>query len=446
MKTTNHTQQFLRKRKLMMVLPVLVIPFVTMAFWALGGGKGNADNEQQNKQPGLNLQLPNAKLKDDKKLDKFSFYQQAEKDSEKLEKEIKQDPYYTGDDLALSGDFDEGNAAGTMQFGLEDLSQKTQLQKSNNKLNLSAPNHDRYADANERKVMEKLEQLNRQLNMPEQASLKPTTSYSNYKPGDNHDAFNTQVDKLESMMQSMGKNETSDPEMDKLETVMDKILDIQHPERVEQKLREKTIKDENEILPVSSFLQEQNVSLLESADAPKPDTDMILSGFYGLDDEKKMNAETSNAIEAVIHETQTLVNGSTVKLRLLNDVFINERKIPGGNFIYGIASLNKERLTITINSLRYGNAIFPVHLDVYDLDGLTGIYIPGSLTREAASQSVDNGLQSIGMTSINPTISEQAASAGISAAKSLLSKKVKQVKVTVKAGYKILVKDKKADQ
>jgi hypothetical protein len=36
----------------------------------------------------------------------------------------------------------------------------------------------------------------------------------------------------------------------------------------------------------------------------------------------------------------------------------------------------------------------------------------------------------------------QAANAGIQAAKSLISKKVKLVKVTVKAGYKILLKDK----
>lgn len=444
MKTANHSQQFLRKRKLMMVLPVLVIPFLTIGFWALGGGKSSADNAQQNKQPGLNLQLPNAKLKDDKKLDKFSFYQQAEKDSEKLEKEIKQDPYYTNNDLAFNGNNDEGDALGAMRFGLDDLSQKSQLQ--NGKLNLSAATRDRYTDPNERKVMEKLEQLNRQLNMPEQAALKSTAYNNNYKPDYNHDAFNTQVDKLESMMEMIGKNEASDPEMDKLENVMDKILDIQHPERIEQKLKEKTIKDKDEILPVSAVFHRQNISLLESADTPKPDTDLISSGFYGSDDEERMDIEKSNAIEAVIHETQTLVNGSTVKLRLLNDVFINERKITAGNFIYGIAALNKERLTITINSLRYGNTIFPIHLDVYDLDGLAGIYIPGSITREVASQSVDNGLQTIGMTSINPTISEQAASAGISAAKSLLSKKVKQVKVTVKAGYKILLKDKKTGQ
>jgi hypothetical protein len=31
--------KFLRKRKMMLVLPALVLPFITMAFWAMGGGK-----------------------------------------------------------------------------------------------------------------------------------------------------------------------------------------------------------------------------------------------------------------------------------------------------------------------------------------------------------------------------------------------------------------------
>ena len=35
-----HSVKFLRQRKMMLVLPVLIIPFITMGFWALGGGEG----------------------------------------------------------------------------------------------------------------------------------------------------------------------------------------------------------------------------------------------------------------------------------------------------------------------------------------------------------------------------------------------------------------------
>ena len=59
MKQIQQSQAFLRKRKMMLVLPLLVIPFLTMAFWALGGGKGN-ESVIANEQRGLNLNLPDA--------------------------------------------------------------------------------------------------------------------------------------------------------------------------------------------------------------------------------------------------------------------------------------------------------------------------------------------------------------------------------------------------
>jgi Conjugative transposon, TraM len=46
------------------------------------------------------------------------------------------------------------------------------------------------------------------------------------------------------------------------------------------------------------------------------------------------------------------------------------------------------------------------------------------------------------LTSLDPSFKAQATAAGISAAKNLISRKVKQVKVTVKTGYRVLLKDK----
>ena len=77
---------------------------------------------------------------------------------------------------------------------------------------------------------------------------------------------------------------------------------------------------------------------------------------------------------------------------------------------------------------------------------MSGLYIPGAITRDVAKQSAEQGLQDIGFTSLNPSIGTQAASAGIQAAKTLLSKKVKLVKVTLKAGYHLLLYDEKQKQ
>lgn len=63
-----------KQKRFLLVLPLLTFPFITLMFWALGGGKGSNVAAQSNVQTGLNLKLPDAKLKDDGKLNKLSFY------------------------------------------------------------------------------------------------------------------------------------------------------------------------------------------------------------------------------------------------------------------------------------------------------------------------------------------------------------------------------------
>ncbi len=120
--------------------------------------------------------------------------------------------------------------------------------------------------------------------------------------------------------------------------------------------------------------------------------------------------------------------------------------MPKESFVFGIASLNNERLQIQISSIRSGSSLFPVKLEVYDMDGLPGIYIPGAITRDVAKQSVDNSLELMDIGTMDPSLKAQAAAAGINATKNLLSKKSKLIRVTVKAGYKVLLRDKKFQQ
>ena len=166
--------------------------------------------------------------------------------------------------------------------------------------------------------------------------------------------------------------------------------------------------------------------------------------FFGV--EEDTDPVEQNTVEAVVHQTQTVVNGAVVKIRLLNDIYLNGSLIKKGNFVFGVAELNGERLEININSIRNNNSLYPVKLEVFDIDGLPGIYIPGAISRDVAKQSTDNSLQLLELTSMDPSFKAQAAATGINAAKSLLSKKVKQVKVLVKAGYKVLLRDKSIQQ
>lgn len=394
-----------RKRKAMLILPLLVIPFLTLAFWANGGGKG--ETEKQKDSSGLNMQLPNAHLKDDKDENKLSFYDEAEKDSARFREEIKNDPL----------------------FQTSPPKDTSHLLYGNKKFDLKPDN---YKDPNEEKVYAKLAELNQQLNN------NVTTTKVNPGQLEVSSVKKEDVDRLESLMKHVNTDSGNDPEMEQLNGMMEKILDIQHPERVKETIKEKSPAN-RQLFSVNPQAVQASLSLIDTI--VKKDSSV---GFYGLESETV--SEKQNAIEAIVHENQVLVSGAVIKLRLLNDITINGTHIPKDNFVFGTSSLNGERLEIEIHSIRYNNSLFPVNMEVYDMDGLPGIYIPGAISRDVAKQSADNGLQTVGVTSMDPSLTGQATAVGINAAKTLLSKKAKLVRVFVKAGYKILLKDKNIQQ
>lgn len=414
MKKQIKSVKMLRERKFFLVLPALTLPFITLLFWVFGGGKVGDSSAQGALETGLLMDLPDAALKDDQALTKLDFYNQAQADSAKLRELMKNDPNYRS--MAFDG------------------SSQTVADELNTSLNSSS----RYNDGNEEKIYRKLAELDRELNRPYEPEHYQAPSFSGSQSVGVH---SSDIDRLEQMMQSMTDPGIEDEEMRKINSVLEAILDIQHPERVQQRLSENSVQQKGSVYPVLAAAGDVPISLIGS----HLEDSRATNRFYSLADSYSEEG-VQNAIEAVIHETQTLVNGSTVKLRLLNDVVINGVNIPKDNFIFGTAQLTGERLGIRVNSIRYNQSLFPVDLSVYDIDGLSGIYIPGAITRDAAKESADRSIQTIGMTSLDPSWGAQAATAGIQAARTLLSRKVKLVKVTVKAGYQVLLRDEKQKQ
>ncbi len=423
-----HSAKFLRQRKMMLVLPVLIIPFVTMGFWALGGGQGQTKNNLADSNKGLNLQLPDANLKDDKNADKLSFYNEADAESLKRDELLRNDPYYKDSIISRSNTImsDTANLVSTTPF-YSGLNQSP---------------YNKIADANEQRIYQKINEINKQINQPDNGTQTDSNSNPNQPTtnNDGNDQVSNEVDRLQDMMQQMNGSPEADPEMQQLNGTLEKILDIQHPDRVKERLKEKSLKNKEQVFIVTKQSVKDNISLLDTGKS-KRDAE---NKFFGAEEDG--DSEEQNTIEAVVHQTQTLVNGAVVKMRLLNDIYINGSSIPKGNFVFGIAELNDERLEININSIRNNNSLFPVKLEVFDMDGLPGIYIPGAISRDVVKQTTDNGLQQLELTSMDPSFKAQAAATGINTAKSLLSKKVKQVKVLVKAGYKVLLRDKSIQQ
>ncbi len=392
-----------KQRKMMLVLPLLVIPFLTMAFWALGGGQSKKDATATSNR--LNLDLPDANLKDDKLLDKLGFYDKADQDSLQLEEWMRSDPYFKRDTLS----------AEIYPDALQELTTST-ANKFNQRLNPSP--YEKSVRNPEEQILQKLKLLENEMNRNEGPTYEDPIHQSS---ADNE--FSSEVDRLEQLLKVNSSGSNEDPEIKQLEGTLDKILDIQHPQRV----KERSIKNSAAVYAVQ-----------RSSSA-----DTIVKGFYGYSEDKEF--EEQNAVEATVYGNQVLVNGSVIKFRLLSDIYVKGQLIKAGTYIHGIASLNNERLEIEINSIRYGKSLYPVKMDVYDIDGLPGIYIPGAITRDAAKESAANSLSLLDMTTVDPSFKAQAAASGIGAVKNLLSKKTKLVKVTVKAGYKVLLKNKNQD-
>jgi len=181
--------------------------------------------------------------------------------------------------------------------------------------------------------------------------------------------------------------------------LLEKILDIQHPDRI----KEKTDQASDE--PTNKF----------------------------------------KAIPAVIDGKQKITEGSVVRVKLLDTVTLNGQLIPKGQLIYGKGTLYNQRLILNLKIVRIGHNIIPVDLTVYDMnDGLEGIDVPEAITGDAVKSGAADGVQGMEFMSLDPSITTQLAGAGLNTAKGLFSKKVKRIRAKLKDGHPLLLRDNKS--
>jgi hypothetical protein len=357
MKTNELTLEQKRQRKFLLTLPLLVIPFLTFCFWSLGGGRNKTDKTEAVDIKGFNTRLPGAKLKDQSVLNKTSYYSQAEKDSGKIREQQKQDPYVHAGNISDTG-------------GLHFPFQRKQWP------GLDAKNN---ASVNEAQIYQRLAQLQQLISKPQPVLQTPQYAQKAIQ---------------ETQKQAIAKI-SSDPDLEQMNGLLEKILDIQHPERVAQKAKQ----------------DQQN------------DTTRF------------------KAIPAVIDGTQKILQGSVVRIRLLDSLTIKGQHIPKGQLVFAAGNLYNQRMALVIKTIRIGYIILPVDLTVYDMtDGLEGISVPEAITMNAMKDGADNGVQSMQFMSLDESVGTQAATAGINAAKSLFSKKAKRIKAKLKNGHPLLLR------
>ena len=403
------TEQQKKTKKFFLLLPFLVLPFLTLLLWSVGilGGEETRDVTKS----GLNTQLPDAKLKENKDWNKLSFYEQADKDSLKYKDELKGDPSSKRNNDTLSD---------ISRFSYNPL-----------------PNNPQ--DPNELKLNQKLAQLNATLNT--QAPGSPYQKDYQNRQQKNPSIKTEDVNRLSQMIQAVNQSDSDkDPETEQLNGMMDKILDIQHPERVKQRIEQESFRNKKAAYAVTLHKEENFISLLGNTNGKKK-LGKKENTFFSLGDTIS-STETENAIKTSVHETQIVTDGSLLKLMLQDDIYVDGNLIPNGTFIYALVSFAEQRVNLTISAIHYESQILPVELQVFDIDGLEGIHVPVSCTRDVAKRSGTDAISNLGISSLDPSLGIQAANAGIAATKALINNKVKTIKVTIPAGYQVLLKSK----
>lgn len=118
--------------------------------------------------------------------------------------------------------------------------------------------------------------------------------------------------------------------------------------------------------------------------------------------------------------------------------------IPANTVLTGTARIDGERMMITVSAVQYRGSVIPVELLVYDMDGGEGISVPASDEISAVKEIAANAGSGLGS---SITITDDAGTqllsdlgrSVIQGTAQYVGQKMRQVKVTLKAGYRVLL-------
>ena len=156
----------------------------------------------------------------------------------------------------------------------------------------------------------------------------------------------------------------------------------------------------------------------------------------------------SKLISAIIDEEVKAVDGTRVRLRLLDDIEIGGTTVNKGTYIYAqMSDFGKQRVKGKVESIFFEEEILRVNLSLYDTDGLEGLYVPQSSFRETTKDIASSATQgsnlmesSTGGTGIKSWASRTMSNAS-QKAMNALGRNVKKNRAKLKYGTKVYLVD-----
>ncbi|MBT28362.1 MAG: hypothetical protein CMO01_01785 [Thalassobius sp.] len=112
-------------------------------------------------------------------------------------------------------------------------------------------------------------------------------------------------------------------------------------------------------------------------------------------------------IKAILDEDLKVVDGSRLRIRIMDDINVGGYLLEKGAYIYAnVKSFGAQRVYATVESILVNNEILPVELVIYDIDGIEGFYVPASKFTEFTKSlggDLSTGGTSISMDNSNST-------------------------------------------
>ena len=397
---------WLKKNKALLLLPLALLPFVVLIFYILGGGK-NAEKEQETKETtpsSINYVLPEA----DKSItifDKMEAYEQQVTAAATTDYNILEETDTLAETTPVQSRIEnEGTeseaSAGTIQSE-----------------NLLAHIRDK-----ETSIKKELEQGQVATENQKNAATGKAVS----KGGNEGKGFSKREKKPDEPEQNQKEvqRQTLTTGIAELDKVFDENL----------KLNRQNDSLQFYLKQASSRLQE-----IEAENSRK--FTVSKKGVSGFGTNQSQNG--SQVIKAEIYETATVLDGNRVKLRLLEEAWVNGIKVPQGSIVYGVCAIRNERLNISITQFPARESFLTVDLAVHDVDGLPGLYVPDNAARKATKDALagTNTSSMIGVTT------DPLTYAGIRAADrtaQTLLKSIRLKRVTVKKNTIVYIINQKA--
>ena len=162
------------------------------------------------------------------------------------------------------------------------------------------------------------------------------------------------------------------------------------------------------------------------------------------------NEPESGLIKAIIDENIKAVDGSRVRLRLLDDVEVSGITLRKGTYLYATMSgFGNQRVKGTVKSVLVDDDIVKINLSIYDTDGLEGLYVPGSQFRDTAKDIASGAFSTsgdLGFTQSSNSFTQmgiQAINNAFNKTSNAISKAIKKNRANLKYGtFVYLINDK----